>query len=146
MRSKMDSARGLFSPPSWSNHSLSSYCEQKMVDAWRRRLWMSSAILRRSCCFLSSRFPHFRRRNSPSSSWENPHFQRALSGSRFHYCILPHEGVFHPVAPAAGHQEVAVVGQPVNHGGCHLFIGKDAAPFRKLQVRCQDEALALVAV
>ena len=25
-------------------------------------------------CFLSSRFPHFRRRNSPSSSWENPHF------------------------------------------------------------------------
>ncbi|MCI6171058.1 MAG: carboxymuconolactone decarboxylase family protein, partial [Selenomonas bovis] len=47
-------------------------------------------------CFLSSRFPHFRRRNSPSSSWENPHFQRALSGSRFHYCILPHEGVFHP--------------------------------------------------
>ena len=52
-------------------------------------------------CFLSIRFPHFRRRNSPSSSWENPHFQRALSGSRFHCCILPHEGVFHPVALAA---------------------------------------------
>lgn len=65
-------------------------------------------------CFLSSRFPHFRRRNSPSSSWENPHFQRALSRSRFHYCILPHEGVFHPVAPAAGHQEMAVMGQPVS--------------------------------
>ena len=43
-------------------------------------------------CFLSSGFPHFRRWNSPLSSWENPHFQRALSGSRFHYCILPHEG------------------------------------------------------
>lgn len=97
-------------------------------------------------CFLSSRFPHFRRRNSPSSSWENPHFQRALSRSRFHYCILPHEGVFHPVAPAASHQEVAVVAQTVNHGGSHLFIGKDAAPFRELQVRRQDEALALVAI
>ena len=97
-------------------------------------------------CFLSSNFPHFHHRNSPSSSWENPHFQQVLSGSRFHYCILPHEGVFHPVAPAAGHQEMAVVSQPVNHGGCHLFIGKDAAPFRELQVRRQDEALALVAV
>lgn len=94
-------------------------------------------------CFLSSRFPHFHRRNSPLSSWENPHFQRALSGSRFHYCILPHEGVFHPVASAASHQEMAVVGQPVNHGGCHLFIGKDAAPFRELQVCRQDEVLVL---
>lgn len=96
--------------------------------------------------FSVKQISHFRRRNSPSSSWENPHFQRALSGSMFHYCILPHEGVFHPVAPAASHQEVAVVGQTVNHGGCHLFIGKDAAPFRELQVRRQDEALALVAV
>ena len=109
------------------------------TDLFQSKLWMSS-------CFLSSGFPHFRRRNSPSSSWENPHFQWALSGSRFHYCILPHEGVFHPVAPAASHQEVAVMGQTVNHGGCHLFIGKDAAPFRELQVRRQDEALALVAV
>ncbi|WP_281797577.1 hypothetical protein [Mitsuokella multacida] len=66
-----------------------------------------------------------------------------MSGRRFRYCILPHEGVFHLVAPAAGHQEVAVVGQPVNHGGCHLFIGKDAAPFRELQVCRQDEVLVL---
>ncbi len=109
-------------------------------------LYLALACITVAQCFLSSRFPHFRRRNSPSSSWENPHFQRALSGRMFHYCILPHEGVFHPVAPAASHQEVAVVGQTVNHGGCHLFIGKDAAPFRELQVRRQDEALALVAV
>ena len=91
--------------------------------------WATDAIhdvFQAASCFLSSRFPHFRRRNSPSSSWENPHFQRALSGSMFHYCILPHEGVFHPVAPAASHQEMAVVGQPVKHGGCHLFIGNDA--------------------
>ena len=40
--------------------------------------------------------------------------------------LHPHEGVFHPVAPAASHQEMAVVGQPVKHGGCHLFIGNDA--------------------
>lgn len=36
-----------------------------------------------------------------------------------------------------------MVGQSVNHGGSHMFIGKDAAPFRELQVRRQDEALAL---
>ena len=34
-----------------------------------------------------------------------------------------------PVAPTAGHQEMAVVGQTVNRAGCHLFIGKDAAHF-----------------
>ena len=97
-------------------------------------------------CFSSSSFPHFHHHASPSSSWKILHFQQVLSGCRFHYCILPHEGVFHPVASPAGHQEMAVVGQPVNHGGCHLFIGEDAAPFRELQVRRQDEALALVAV
>ena len=68
----------------------------------------------RQKCFMSSRFPHFRRRNSPSSSWKNPHFQRALSESRFHYCILPHEGVFHLLVPATVYQRMAVVGQTVN--------------------------------
>lgn len=39
-----------------------------------RGLVLCQFLLLASICFLSSRFPHFRRRNSPSSSWENPHF------------------------------------------------------------------------
>ena len=118
----------------------SQYTFAKAYPDERQHSWLQAHIdmyryfggVTKLLCFLSSNFPHFHHRNSPSSSWENPHFQRALSGNRFHYCILPHEGVFHPVAPGAGHQEMAVVGQTVNHGGCHLFIGKDAAPFREL--------------
>ena len=80
-------------------------------------------------CFSSSIFPHFRHSTSPLSSWEIPHFQQALSGYRFHNCVLPHKGMFHSVASSTSHQEMAVVSQSVNHGSGHLFIGEDAAPF-----------------
>lgn len=82
-----------------------------------------------SRCFSSSIFPHFRHSTSPLSSWEIPHFQQALSGYRFHNCVLPHKGMFHSVASSTSHQEMAVVSQSVNHGSGHLFIGEDAAPF-----------------
>ena len=77
-------------------------------------------------CFSSSIFPHFRHSTSPLSSWEIPHFQQALSGYRFHNCVLPHKGMFHSVASSTSHQEMAVVSQSVNHGSGHLFIGEDA--------------------
>ena len=89
------------------------------------KLRLTEAML----CFSSSIFPHFRHSTSPLSSWEIPHFQQALSGYRFHNCVLPHKGMFHSVASSTSHQEMAVVSQSVNHGSGHLFIGEDAAPF-----------------
>lgn len=90
---------------------------------------MSDLSLTTFGCFSSSIFPHFRHSTSPLSSWEIPHFQQALSGYRFHNCVLPHKGMFHSVASSTSHQEMAVVSQSVNHGSGHLFIGEDAAPF-----------------
>ena len=90
---------------------------------------MGQDIPKQFICFSSSIFPHFRHSTSPLSSWEIPHFQQALSGYRFHNCVLPHKGMFHSVASSTSHQEMAVVSQSVNHGSGHLFIGEDAAPF-----------------
>ena len=42
IRSMMASVSGLSFPPSFSYHSSSLYCEQKIVDECLRRLWMSS--------------------------------------------------------------------------------------------------------
>ena len=54
--------------------------------------------------------------------------------------------MFHLLATAADHQEMDMVGQAVNQGSRHLFIGKDAAPYREPQVCRQDETLVLVSV
>ena len=97
-----------------------------------RKLYDAQDLIGSFCvfgCFSSSIFPHFRHSTSPLSSWEIPHFQQALSGYRFHNCVLPHKGMFHSVASSTSHQEMAVVSQSVNHGSGHLFIGEDAAPF-----------------
>jgi hypothetical protein len=39
---------------------------------------------------------------------------------------------------------VAVVDQPVNHGGGEFVIAKDSVPLGKLQIRRDDQALLLV--
>ena len=59
---------------------------------------------------------------------------------------LPHEGMFHPVALSFEEDEMAVMDEPVNHGGRHLVICKDIAPFREFKVCCQDKAFAFIAV
>lgn len=52
----------------------------------------------------------------------------------------------HPVALTFKDQEMAMVDQAVNHGDSHLFIGKNASPFRKFKICCQNETFTFGAV
>ncbi len=54
--------------------------------------------------------------------------------------------MLHPVAVSLEQNQVTVVYQAVNHRCSHLVVGKDAAPFGKLQISSQQQAFALIAV
>jgi hypothetical protein len=47
-------------------------------------------------------------------------------------------------AVVAGLKDVAAVGQAVEECGRHLGVSKDSGPFAEAQVRCDDDAGALV--
>lgn len=59
--------------------------------------------------------------------------------------LHPHEGVSQAVAWASKSNQVAMMGQTVNHGGRHLVISKNGTPLGKLQVGGNDQAAPFVA-
>jgi hypothetical protein len=65
---------------------------------------------------------------------------------RFGWDFRTHKGMLDAIAPALENQQVPVVHKPVDHGRRHLVISKYAAPLREFQIRCQDQALAFIAV
>ncbi len=52
----------------------------------------------------------------------------------------------HAIAGTFEDQQVSVVDQAVDHGGGHLLVGEDTAPFGELDVGGKYQALALVGV
>ena len=46
--------------------------------------------------------------------------------------------VFEAPALVSGLQDVAVVGQAIEQGGCHFRVYEDRRPFLEGQVRCDD--------
>lgn len=95
-------------------------------------------------CILSSKNPWYCHENSLVVAnripWSLPN---KIPGSAT--LLHPHKGVSQAVAWAVKGNQVPVVGQAVNHGCRHLVIGKNGAPFGKLQIGGNDQAAPFVA-
>lgn len=95
-------------------------------------------------CILSSENPWYCHKNSLVVAnripWSLPN---KIPGSAT--LLHPHEGVSQAVAWTIKSNQVAMVGQTVNHGSRHLVIGKNGAPFGKLQIGGNDQAAPFVA-
>ena len=98
----------------------------------------------RAKCILSSENPWYCHKNSLVVAnripWSLPN---KIPGSAT--LLHPHEGVSQAVAWTIKSNQVAMVGQTVNHGSRHLVIGKNGAPFGKLQIGGNDQAAPFVA-
>ena len=81
-------------------------------------------------CLLRVRLCYVNRISRKKSSGIPGFYQGASrEKSRLRCSCLPHERMRHTVALAFENQEMTVVNQTVNHGGCHLFICEYSSPF-----------------
>jgi hypothetical protein len=51
---------------------------------------------------------------------------------------------FEAEAVVAGFNDVAVMGETIEHGGCHLGVAEDASPFAEAQIGGDDDGGLLV--
>lgn len=91
------------------------------------------------CCYVEM---FFASKNSPVLQKLFPRHRWGI----FMLTWLVYQGVPHTIALSVKYEQIAVMHQPVNHGGSHLFIIEDAYPPAEFQVGGDYYASFFVAV